>query len=232
MRPETARDRLIVALDVPSVAQADDLIRDLGDAVTFYKIGYQLIYRPGGLELAQRIVASGKKLFVDAKLLDIAETIANGVASIAALGAHFVTVHAQHRQTLQAAAKAAAGTQTRILGVTVLTSLDASDLAEFGWAGSAGELVRDRVKIAVDCGIDGVVASGAEAPLIRAYAGTSITIVTPGVRRESDAAGDQKRVVTPRAAITGGADFIVVGRPIVAARNPREAAEAFVAEMG
>lgn len=231
MRPATARDRLIVALDVPSVSRADDLIHELGDSVSFYKVGYQLIYRPGGLELAARIVASGKKLFVDAKLLDIAETVANGVASIAALGAHFVTVHAQHRQTLEAAARAAQGTHTRILGVTVLTSFDASDLAEFGWVGTAGELVRDRVKIAVACGIDGVVASGAEAPLIRAYAGTELLIVTPGVRRVSDAAGDQKRVVTPRAAIAGGADYIVVGRPIVAADDPRAAAEAIVAEM-
>lgn len=232
MRPATARDRLIVALDVPSVSRADQLIAELGEAASFYKIGYQLIYRPGGLDLAQRIVASGKKLFVDAKLLDIAETIENGVASIAALGAHFVTVHAQHRQTLAAAARAASGTQTRILGVTVLTSLDASDLAEFGWAGTAGELVRDRVKIAVACGIHGVVASGVEAPLIRAYAGTDLLIVTPGVRRATDAAGDQKRVVTPRDAVAGGADYIVVGRPIVASDNPRAAAEAIVAEMG
>lgn len=231
MRPETARDRLIVALDVPEIARADALIETLGDAVSFYKIGYQLIYRPGGLELAARIVNSGKRLFVDAKLLDIAETVANGVASIAALGAHFVTVHAQHRQTLRAAAKAAEGTDLAVLGVTVLTSLDASDLAEFGWGGSTAELVRDRVKIAIESGIDGVVAAGTEAPIIRAYAGNQLCIVTPGVRRDDDAAGDQKRVVTPRQAVSGGADYIVVGRPIVAARDPLEAAEAIVAEM-
>lgn len=223
------RDRLIVALDVPTAAEARGLAEAIGDACRFYKIGHQLLYT-GGEALARTLIAEGARLFIDAKLLDIPQTVAAGTQSIAALGAHFLTVHA-YPHALAAAQRGAAGSTLGILGVTVLTSLDDADLAEIGYALPVRALVARRVRAALDAGIAGVVASAAEAALVREIAGTALTIVTPGIRRAGDAAGDQKRVATPQSAIAAGADLLVVGRPITGATHPRDAARRFQDEI-
>jgi orotidine-5'-phosphate decarboxylase len=223
------RDRLIVALDVPSVAAAEGLIGRLGDAVGFYKIGYQLAFA-GGLSLAQELISDGKKVFLDLKLHDIGNTVAKGVESVAKLGATFLTVHA-YPQTMRAAVEARAGSGLRILAVTVLTSYDDTDLVEAGYQISVDDLVAERAHQAQDIGIDGLVCSPEEAGPLRLMVGPSMALVTPGVRPAGVAPNDQKRVTTPRRAIEGGADYLVVGRPIVESNDPRQAAEAIVAEI-
>lgn len=225
----SAADRLIVALDVETVAQAEALIERLGDSVGVYKIGMQLGFA-GGLDLAQRLADEGKAVFLDLKLLDIANTVAGGIASISALGAAFATVHA-YPQTMRAAAEARGSGSLRILAVTVLTSLNADDLREAGYGASPQELVLKRARQAVEFGVDGVVASAQEAALIRDAVGEHLLIVTPGIRRAGTEAGDQKRVATPADAIAAGADYLVVGRPIIAASDPRRAALSIVHEI-
>jgi orotidine-5'-phosphate decarboxylase len=222
------RERLIVALDLPSVEAAEALVARLGDAVSFYKIGYQLAYA-GGLAYAQKLAGSGRQVFLDLKLHDIGNTVAQGVKSVARLGATFLTVHA-YPQTMQAAVEAREGA-LRILGVTVLTSYDDSDLKAAGYATSVKALVASRAEKARALGVDGLVCSPEEAANVRAIAGTGMTLVTPGIRPAGADAGDQKRIMTPAAAIAAGADYLVVGRPIVAAPDPRAAAEAIVAEI-
>ena len=222
------RERLIVALDLPSVEAADALVARLGDAVSFYKIGYQLAYA-GGLAYAQKLAGSGRQVFLDLKLHDIGNTVAQGVKSVARLGATFLTVHA-YPQTMQAAVEAREGA-LRILGVTVLTSYDDSDLKAAGYATSVKALVASRAEKARALGVDGLVCSPEEAANVRAIAGAGMTLVTPGIRPAGAEAGDQKRIMTPAAAIGAGADYLVVGRPIVAAPDPRAAAEAIVAEI-
>ncbi len=224
-----ARERLIVALDVPSVAEAEALVARLGDAAVFYKIGYQLGFA-GGLAFAERLAGSGKQVFVDMKLHDIGNTVAQGVKSIARLGATFLTVHA-YPQTMHAAVDARADTNLRILAVTVLTSYDDADLAAAGYDFTVPELVAERAAQARDIGVDGLVCSAEEAARLREVAGHSMLLVTPGIRPAGADAGDQKRVMTPGAAIEAGADYLVVGRPIVAAADPKAAAEAIVAEI-
>src|SRR5437879_641510 len=209
------RDRLIVALDVSSVAEAEALISKLGEAVTFYKIGYQLGFA-GGLALAERLAQSGKQVFLDMKLHDIGNTVAQGVKSVARLGASFLTVHA-YPQTMHAAVDARRGTSLRILAVTVLTSYNDADLAAAGYDFTVGELVAERAAQARDIGVDGLVCSGEEAAMLRSKIGAGMILVTPGIRPAGAAAGDQKRVMTPAAAVAAGADYLVVGRPIVAA---------------
>ncbi len=223
------RDRLIVALDVSSVAQAEALIVRLGEAVSFYKIGYQLAFA-GGLDFARALADDGKQIFLDLKLHDIGNTVARGVESVAALGASFLTVHA-YPQTMHAAVDARAGSRLRILAVTVLTSYDDADLAAAGYDFTVPELAAERAAQARDIGVDGLVCSGEEAAALRPIIGSGRVLVTPGIRPAGAAAGDQKRIMTPAAAIAAGANYLVVGRPIVAAPDPKAAAEAIVAEI-
>jgi orotidine-5'-phosphate decarboxylase len=223
------RERLIVALDVPSVAEAEALVVRLGDTVSFYKIGYQLAFA-GGIDFASALAGAGKRIFLDLKLHDIGSTVAKGVASVARLGASFLTVHA-YPQTMHAAVDARAGSALRLLAVTVLTSYDDADLAAAGYDFTVSELVGERAAQARDIGIDGLVCSGEEAAMLRPIIGTGMVLVTPGIRPAGADAGDQKRIMTPAAAIAAGADHLVVGRPIVAAPDPQVAAAAIVAEI-
>lgn len=223
------RDRLIVALDLPSVEAAESIVARLGEAVSFYKIGYQLAFA-GGLSLTQRLVDTGKQVFLDLKLHDIGNTVANGVESVARLGASFLTVHA-YPQTMRAAVAARGESVLRILAVTVLTSYDDSDLAAAGYDFTVAELAAERAAQARDMGVDGLVCSGEEAAALRKIAGQGMVLVTPGIRPAGADAGDQKRIMTPASAIAAGADYLVVGRPIVAAADPKAAAQAIVAEI-
>lgn len=226
--PADARERLIVALDLPDVDAARAMIARLGDSVSFYKIGYQLAFA-GGLPLIGELANSGKQVFADLKLHDIGNTVARGVESLSRLGATFLTVHA-YPQTMRAAAQASKGS-TRILAVTVLTSLNDADLAESGTHLSVTELVALRAQQAQSCGIDGLVCSAEEASRLRGIVGNSISLVTPGIRPAGSAADDQKRIMTPAKAIAAGADYLVVGRPILEAADPKRAAEDIVAEI-
>jgi len=223
-----SKDRLIVALDVPDVRAAETLVERLGDAVTFYKVGYELAFA-GGLAFAAEL-ARTKRVFLDMKLHDIANTVTRGVENVARLGVTFLTVHA-YPQTMQAAAAAREGTRLRILAVTVLTSYDDDDLARAGYGLGVAGLAEKRARQARELGIDGLVCSAAEAASLRAIAGPGMALVTPGIRPAGAAGGDQKRIMTPAAAIAAGADYLVVGRPIVAAHDPKEAAAAIVAEI-
>jgi orotidine-5'-phosphate decarboxylase len=223
------RDRLIVALDVPSIPAAADLVERLGDAVSFYKIGYQLAFA-GGMALAETLVGAGKQVFLDLKLHDIGNTVEKGVESVARMGATFVTVHA-YPQTMKAAVAARGGAGLRILAVTVLTSYDDADLEAAGYALGVSSLVARRAAQAREIGVDGLVCSAEEAAALRSLVGTSMMLVTPGIRPAGAAAGDQKRVMTPARAIAAGADYLVVGRPIVEAADPKAAAVAIVAEI-
>jgi orotidine-5'-phosphate decarboxylase len=226
--PIAPRERLIVALDLSSVEAAEALVARLGDVVSFYKIGYQLAYA-GGLAYAQKLTGAGKQVFLDLKLHDIGNTVAQGVKSVARLGATFLTVHA-YPQTMQAAVEAREG-RLRILGVTVLTSYDDDDLKAAGYEISVQALVARRAEQARALGVDGIVCSPEEAAKVRAVAGGGMALVTPGIRPAGAEAGDQKRIMTPAAAIAAGADYLVVGRPIVAVSDPRAAAEAIIAEI-
>ena len=223
------RDRLIVALDVPSVEAAEILVKRLGDAVSFYKIGYQLAFA-GGLALAERLAGAGKQVFLDLKLHDIGNTVAKGVESVARLGASFLTVHA-YPQTMKAAVDARGASNLRILAVTVLTSYDDTDLAAAGYDFTVAELAAERAAQARDMGVDGLVCAGEEAAKLRSTVGPGMVLVTPGIRPAGAEPGDQKRIMTPSAAIAAGADYLVVGRPVVAATDPRAAAAAIIAEI-
>ena len=224
-----ARDRLILALDLPSVAAAEAMVTRLGDAVTFYKIGYQLAFA-GGLAFAETLVRANKRVFLDLKLHDIGNTVGKGVESVAKLGATFLTVHA-YPQTMHAAVDARKGSGLRILAVTVLTSYDDGDLAAAGYDFTVPELVAERAAQARDIGVDGLVCSGEEAGNLRSIVDEGMVLVTPGIRPADGEKGDQKRVMTPSAAIASGADYLVVGRPIIAASDPKAAAEAIIAEI-
>ena len=210
------RDRLIVALDLSSVEAAQAMVAKLGDAVSFYKIGYQLAYA-GGLGYVPALTGAGKRVFLDLKLHDIGNTVAQGVKSVAKSGASFLTVHA-YPQTMKAAVEAREG-NLRILAVTVLTSYDDADLAAAGYDFTVPELVAERAAQARDIGVDGVVCSAEEAAKIRTIVGAKMALVTPGIRPAGAEAGDQKRIMTPAKAIAAGADYLVVGRPILAARS-------------
>jgi orotidine-5'-phosphate decarboxylase len=223
------REQLIVALDLPSAEAAEAMISRLGDSVIFYKIGYQLAFA-GGLPLAEKLAQTGKKVFLDLKLHDIGNTVAHGVKSVAKLGATFLTVHA-YPQTMHAAVDARHGTNLRILAVTVLTSYDDADIAAAGYDFTVSELVAERAAQARDIGVDGLVCSAEEAAMLRPLAGQGMVLVTPGIRPPEAEKGDQKRVMTPAEAIKAGADYLVVGRPIVAASDPKQAAEAIVADI-
>ena len=223
------RDRLIVALDLPSVETAQAMIARLGDSVTFYKIGYQLAYA-GGLPLVRQLSAAGKKVFVDLKLHDIGNTVARGVESVASLGATFLTVHA-YPQTMKAAVEARAESGVKILAVTVLTSYDDDELHAAGYRLGVSDLVEARAQQAQVLGIDGVVCSPEEAAGLRRIVGHQMSLVTPGIRPGGAPAGDQKRIATPARAIAAGADYLVVGRPVTEASDPKAVADAIVAEI-
>jgi orotidine-5'-phosphate decarboxylase len=224
-----ARDRLIVALDLPSVAAAEAMVASLGDAAHFYKLGYQLLFA-GGFALAEELVRAGRQVFLDLKLHDIGNTVAKGVESVARLGATFLTVHA-YPQTMRAAVAARGQSKLRILAVTVLTSYDDADLAAAGYALSVPDLVARRAQQASEIGVDGLVCSAEEAASLRSRVGPNVALVTPGIRPAGAASGDQKRIMTPAAAIAAGADYLVVGRPILEAADPKAAATAIVEEI-
>jgi orotidine-5'-phosphate decarboxylase len=221
------RDKLIVALDVPTYDDARDLVLELGDTVSFYKIGLELLFAEG-LTLARELVNEGKRVFLDLKFLDIGNTVERAVANAAAIGVDFLTVHGHDTKTLKAAAKGRGGAPLKVLAVTVLTSLDQRDLDEQGLVASPSELVLKRARLTQAAGVDGVIASGQEAAAVRAACGPSFLIVTPGIRLPGGEAGDQARITTPADAIGAGADHLVVGRPITAATDPKAAAQAFL----
>jgi orotidine-5'-phosphate decarboxylase len=223
------RERLIVALDASDLGEARGLVEKIGDGASFYKIGMELAYG-GGLKLAPELASAGKKIFLDLKLHDIPNTVERATAQAAELGATFLTVHA-YPQTMRAAVAGAKGTGMRILAVTVLTSYDDADLFEACGRFGVVETVRRRAEQALSLGVDGLVASAAEAAMARRTVGAGMLIVTPGIRPSGAAAGDQKRVATPAEAIRSGADYLVVGRPVTLASDPRAAAEAVVAEI-
>src|SRR5579871_4032308 len=223
------RDRLIVALDLPAVEHAEAMVARLGDSVTFYKVGYQLAYA-GGLPLVSQLVKSGKKVFLDLKLHDIGNTVARGVESVAKLGATFLTVHA-YPQTLKAAVEGRAGSDLKLLAVTVLTSYDDGDLHAAGYRLNVSDLVEARAQQAQVLGLDGIVCSPEEASGLRKLVGHQMVLVTPGIRPAGSEIGDQKRIMTPARAIAAGSDYLVVGRPITGAADPKAAAEAVHAEI-
>ena len=223
------RDRLIVALDLPALDAAEAMVARLGDSVTFYKIGYQLAYA-GGLPLVRQLANAGKKVFVDLKLHDIGNTVARGVESVAKLGATFLTVHA-YPQTMRAAVEAARGSGLKILAVTVLTSYDDGDLHAAGYRLGVSDLVEARAQQAQVLGVDGLVCSAEEAASLHRIVGHRMVLVTPGIRPAGAALGDQKRIMTPGRAIAAGADYLVVGRPVLEAADPKAAADAMRAEI-
>ena len=224
-----AHERLIVALDLPSVAAAEAMTKQLGESVWFYKIGYQLAFA-GGLPFAARLIAGGKQVFLDLKMHDIGNTVTKGVESVARMGATFLTVHA-YPQTMKAAVESKKGSKLRILAVTVLTSYDDADLAAAGYKMNVKELAATRAAQAREIAVDGLVCSAEEAASLRAVVGPRMVLVTPGIRPAGSATGDQKRIMTPARAIKAGADYLVVGRPVLEARDPKAAADAIVAEI-
>jgi orotidine-5'-phosphate decarboxylase len=227
--PIAPKDRLILSLDLPALEPAEAMIARLGDSVSFYKIGYQLVYA-GGLSLAQKLRAAGKKVFIDVKLHDIGNTVKSGVESLSRQGATFMTVHA-YPQTMKSAVEGRGNSGLRILAVTVLTSYDQADMEAAGYRHSIAELVATRARQAREIGVDGLVCSPEEVTAVRAIVGDQMSLVTPGIRPAGSAVGDQKRIMTPSRAIAAGADYLVVGRPIVEAADPKAAADAIQAEI-
>ena len=221
---------LIVALDVDTRGEAEALVSALDGAADFFKIGYQLVYGGDGLALGKALIAAGKRVVCDLKLLDIDNTVEKGVGAIAKTGASMLTVHA-YPKTMRVAAKAAAGSGLTVLGVTVLTSMDDADVAEAGYDRDMAGLVSLRAEQARAAGIGGIVCSPREAEMVRAVIGPEMAIVTPGIRPSGSAAGDQKRTLGPAEAIAAGASHLVVGRPITAAADPAAAARAIRKEM-
>ena len=228
--PKDVRERMIVALDVPTVEEARAVVDALGEDAVFYKIGFQLALA-GGLDLARDLAGSGRKVFLDMKMLDIGNTVAKGVESAIRLGVHMLTIHA-YPGAMAAAVEAAKDSELCLLGVTVLTSMDDQDLREAGYASTALQLVERRAGQARDIGMGGIVCSPLEAAAARAIVGPSMAIVTPGVRPAGGERGDQKRVMTPAEAMRAGASHVVVGRPITAAADPAASARAILAELG
>ncbi len=226
-----ADPRLIVALDLPGRADAEAMVETLGDTVGFYKIGLQLL-ATGGMDMARDLKARGRQVFLDWKLHDIGATVEKAAAAIIGSGAcDLLTVHAQP-QVLAAAVKGRGGDrQAKILGVTVLTSLSGQDLAQIGYGMGVEQLVERRIRQVIDAGADGVVASPHEAALARRIGGPGFLVVTPGVRPDWAGKDDQARAATPLEALQAGASHLVVGRPVTAAANPRDAARRIAEEM-
>ena len=224
------RERLIVGLDVPDVAEAEKVVRDLDGTISFYKIGYQLAFA-GGLDFARELASDGKKIFLDMKLLDIDNTVAKGVENVAKMGMTMLTLHA-YPKAMKAAVEAARGSDLCLLAVTVLTSMDEQDMIDAGYEYDPHTLVLRRAEQALQAGMGGIVCSAAEAAAVRRIVGPEMAVVTPGIRPAGSGSDDQKRAATPAAAIRAGADYIVVGRPIVSAAEPRVAAQAIIGEIG
>ncbi len=225
----TPRERLIVGLDVPTIREAETIVERLGDEILFYKIGYQLAFA-GGLEFARDLAQSGKKIFLDMKLLDIDNTVASGVENIAKMGMSMLTLHA-YPKAMRAAVKAADGSGLCLLGVTVLTSMDEQDLSDAGYEYDPHTLVLKRAEQARIAGMGGIVCSAEEASAVRKIIGPDMALVTPGIRPAGADKGDQKRVMTPADALKAGSSHLVVARPIVKADDPKAAAQAILAEM-
>lgn len=225
----TARERLIVGLDVPTLREAETIVDKLANDILFYKIGYQLAFA-GGLEFARDLAASGKKIFLDMKLLDIDNTVASGVENIAKMGMSMLTLHA-YPKAMRAAVEAARGSGLCLLGVTVLTSMDEQDLIDAGYEYDPHTLVLKRAEQAYIAGMGGIVCSAEEASAVRKIIGPDMALVTPGIRPAGADKGDQKRVMTPADALKAGSSHLVVARPIVKAPDPKEAARAILAEM-
>jgi len=228
-KPIPAHERLIFALDVPDLTRARDLVRQLGDAVSFYKLGLEFFLSGNYFELAEELRDQGKKIFADLKLFDIPATVAAAVRQLARHEVDFCTVHGNDSM-LRAAAQAKGN--TRILAVTALTSLDQGDLDDLGFECDARTLVLSRARRALQLGCDGVVSSGLEVSALRAEVDHALITVCPGIRPvHNDERDDQQRVMTPARAIASGADYLVVGRPIRDASDPGKAAEAIQAEI-
>jgi orotidine-5'-phosphate decarboxylase len=232
--PLASDPRLIVGLDLPSVEAAEALVDRVADVVEFYKVGLTLLARPGGVDFAHRLRARGKKVFQDWKLHDIGAQVEGAARSVAEGGCDLLTVHAEP-QVMRAAVKGRGEHATKILAVTVMTSLSDADLREIGYSAGAAELVEARVRQALDCGVDGVVSSPLEAARVREIATEAgrpdFLIVTPGVRPTGGDLGDQRRVTTPAEALRAGATHLVVARPVIADNNPLMAAARIAAEM-
>ena len=226
----STKDRLIIPLDLPTRDDAVQMVERLGDAVSFYKIGHQLAFGGNGLELACGLLKEGKKVFLDMKLLDIDNTVSKGVENIARMGVNMLTIHA-YPKAMRAAVEAAKGSQLCLLGVTVLTSMDDSDLKDAGYALSSQDLVLRRAAQASEAGMGGVVASALEASQIRETIAPGMAIVTPGIRPAGSDKDDQKRVMTPSQAISAGATHLVVGRPITGSDDPKAAATSVLEEI-
>ncbi len=224
-----ARDRLILALDVPSSAEADRLLDHVDDQIGFVKIGLEL-YTAAGPQMVERVIDRGKRVFLDLKFLDIEETVRRATARVAAMGVDLLTVHA-NRKALAAAVQGRGTSSLKLLAVTVLTNFDSQDLRDMGIQHSVQELVSARALLASEVGCDGVVASGEEAGVLRPKVGPRFLIVTPGVRPAGKGVDDHARVTTPTQTIAAGADYLVIGRPIRDAVEPAAAAAAILSEM-
>jgi orotidine-5'-phosphate decarboxylase len=220
---------VIIALDVESAAEARRLVSSLGDAAPFYKVGLEL-YAASGMEYVRELLGQGKEVFLDLKLYDIGETVKRAVRQIAKVGVRFLTIHAS-KAVMQAAVAGKQGSGLELLAVTVLTSFDERDLADLGYPGTVEDLVELRARKAVEAGMDGIVCSPLEVARIRALAGPALKLVTPGVRSAGAAAGDQKRVATPRRALDDGADYLVVGIQVTRAADPRAELDRILSEI-
>ena len=219
---------VIVALDFDSADAARELVEQLGDLVSFYKVGLEL-YAAAGMSFVRELVERGKDVFLDLKLYDIGETVKRATVQVARSGARFLTVHGS-RAVMQAAVEGRASSPLKLLAVTVLTSFDQDDLADLGYPCAVAELVSLRVRKAMEAGVDGIVCSPLEVAMVRALAPRAI-LVTPGVRSAGVGKGDQKRVATPAEAIRAGADYLVIGRQITRAADPRQEALRILAEI-
>ncbi len=225
-----SRDRLIFAMDVPDCGRARALANELGDAVSFYKIGLELMMSGEYFELLDWLLERDKKVFCDLKFFDIPATVGSAVRALKDRGASFVTVHGN--QSIMEAAAENKGDSLKVLGVTVLTSLDRGDLDDLGFDCDLEALVLSRARRALESGCDGVISSGLEVPTLREHVDNKLLVVSPGIRPvDNKPMGDQKRVVTVETAFANGADYIVVGRPIRDAESPRAAAEGMQASI-
>lgn len=229
MTPATLRERLIVGLDVPTLKDAEAVVRDLEGVVSFYKIGYQLAFA-GGLDFARELASAGTSVFLDMKLLDIDNTVAKGVENVVRMGVSMLTLHA-YPKAMRAAVEAARGSELCLLGVTVLTSMDGQDLIEAGYNSDPRSLVLRRAEQALQAGMGGIVCSAEEAASVRGVVGPQLAVITPGIRLAGGESGDQKRVTTPAQAIRNGSSHLVVARPIIAAADRRAAAQAILEDM-
>jgi orotidine-5'-phosphate decarboxylase len=223
-------DKIIIALDVASTKEALELVAQLRDQISFFKVGLQL-YTAAGTEIVREILRQGAKVFLDLKLHDIPNTVAGAVEAANRLGVQMLTVHLSGGSAMLKAAVAAKGASVSLLGITVLTSIEETGLRETGVSGSVGEQVALLAKLGADVGLDGLVASPHEIKMLRASLGHNIRIVTPGVRPTWAEAGDQKRFMTPKEAVQNGADYLVIGRPITGHKDPREAVRKILAEL-